>query len=96
MEVQKLVKYEQGFSCSGKCASEAMFRVTVGYQLVESKAISCSSPTEFVVPFGSQVILSLEFEDGNSCTREIVSGESASPEGCFGELILLSETQVDL
>ena len=96
MTIQKLVKYEQSFKCEGKCPQEAMFSVMVGEQVVERKAISCLTTTEFVVPCGSHVTMSLEFENGDAFTREIVSGAESSPEGCFGELILLSETQVEL
>lgn len=95
MSVQKLVKYEQSFECKG-CPEEAMFKVTVGDQVVERKAISCLTPTEFVVPDGAHATISLEFENGDACVREIVSGAESAPEGCFGELILLSEMQVEL
>lgn len=95
MEV-KLLKYEQQFGCSGTCPKEALFQVLVGDQLVANKAITCSTPTEFVVPSGENVMMTLQFQDGEAQVREFVSGQATEPVGCFGDLVILGETQVEL
>ena len=91
-QVVSLLKYKQSF----KCDREAMFRVRVGDRVVNSNAVDCEAPTEFVVPSDSTVELQLEFEDGSGQTMEFKSGERVVPCGLFGETSLVSRTEVEL